>query len=553
MDNKEVAHLLFKISILVDILEDGFKPSAYRRAARVIEEMPEDINKVKDLESILGVGEGIAKKIRDMLRLEYSPFYEKLKKKIPIEVDELINIPNIGPSKIKRLYLELGIKNKKELLKAAKEHKIRELYSFGEKTEQEIIENIDKRKKTVVRKPLFVGIVSSNKVISALKATGLVERISVGGSVRRKKDNIGDIDIVATTSKPVELMSAFVSLSLVKDVVEKGETKSSIRMHNNLQVDLRVVDDDCYGSALQHFTGSKDHNILLRRFAQKKGIKLNEYGIFEGKKRIGGKNEEEIYKVLGMDYIPPELREGRGEIEAAIKGKLPKLVDVKDLKGDLHIHSFPTSQDSSMTIEQIAEHCKKLGYSYIAISDHIHSAKDIEQFKRRSKEVDDLNSTYSKFKILKGVETDIRRNGRLSLPQSTFKHFDLIIASVHSGFNMSKDEMTERLVKALSNEGISIFGHPTSRMMFTQPPIEYDKDKIFSLCADKGIALEIDSNLFRLDLNDINILLAKEHGAKFSIDSDAHKIDDLDNIVYGIYTARRGWLTKKDIINCGKI
>ncbi len=553
MDNKEVAYLLFKISILVDILEDGFKPRAYRRAARVIEEMPEDINKVKDLESIPGVGEGIAKKIRDMLKLGYSPYYEKLKKKVPIEVDELINIPNIGPSKIKRLYLELGIKNKEDLLKAAKEHKIRELYSFGEKTEQEIVENIDKKKKSVDRKPLYVGVVSSSKVIEALKATGLVDRISVGGSVRRRKDNIGDVDIVATTSKPNELMDKFVSLHLVKEVVEKGETKSSIRMHNNLQVDLRVVDDDSYGSALQHFTGSKDHNILLRRFAQKKGIKLNEYGIFKGKKRIGGRDEEEVYKVLGMEYIPPELREGRGEIEAALKGKLPKLVELKDLKGDLHIHSSPTSPDSSMTIEEVAEHCRMLGYSYIAISDHFHNVNDIERFKKRSKEIDDLNSTYKRFKILKGVEADIRRSGRLSLPKSTFRHFDIIVASVHSSFNMPSDEMTERIVKALSNEGITIFGHPTSRTMFTQPPIEYDRDKVFSFCADKGIALEINSSVLRLDLNDVNILLAKEYGAKFSIDSDAHKVEDLDNIVYGIYTARRGWLTKKEIINCGKI
>ncbi|MBN1923287.1 MAG: DNA polymerase/3'-5' exonuclease PolX [Nanoarchaeota archaeon] len=554
MNNHEVARILYNISVILDVKgEDRFKAVAYRRASRFVDSMEQDINTVEDLDALPTIGEGIEKKIKDMLKTGKSSYYEKLKKSLPINFEDLISIPGVGPKTIAKLYKKLGIKNRKELLEAAKNKKIRKIEGLGSVIEQNIKENIGFQKKSSSRRLLIEGVQASEEIINELKMSKLVENVSVAGSVRRMKDTIGDIDIICTSNHADKLMDYFTNMLTVKKVIAEGETKSSIKLYNNLQVDLRVVKPDEYGSALQHFTGSKDHNIVLRKLAIKKGLKINEYGTFKGEKRVVGQTEESVYKALNMQYIPPELRENKGEIELALKNKIPKLVELKNIQGEFHVHS--KWSDGLNSIKEIADYCrKKMKYSFIGIADHtgslqIANALNIRNIKKRTVEIRELNKAYKDFKVLNCAEANIKTSGRLDLPDDVLSKFDFVIASIHHGFTLSKQEMTERLLKVLDNPYVKALGHPTGRKLLRRQGYEYDYEKIFRKAAEKNIFLEIDSFPDRMDLNDELSRLAKDCGVKFIISTDAHSLAHLDYIQYGVGVARRAGLTKKDVFN----
>lgn len=558
VNNKRISEVLYKISVCLEIKgSDEYKIKAYRRASRFIESYAKELEKVKDLTKLPSIGEGIAKKIRELIRTGKLEYYEKLKKSIPVNVEELDSIPGLGPKRIKALYDELKIKDKKSLLRAARSRKIRKIEGFGPIIERNIIENIRFKKKSEKRRYLIEGIKSSEEIIKKLKKSNFVRKVNVAGSVRRGKETIGDVDVLCTSNHAKKLMDYFIHLKNVRRVLAHGETKSSVLLHNNLQVDLRVIKPEEYGSALVHFTGSKDFNIALRKHFMKENIKINEYGIFKKNKRIAGETERDVFKSLKMQYIPPELRENKGEIELALKNKIPNLVKRSDIKGDLHVHS--KWSDGLNSIKELADYARKeLNYSYIGIADHlgnlrIANAINAEKIRKQSRIIKDLNSTYSNFQILHGGEANIRKDGSLDVPDSVLSKLDFVIASVHYGFKMSEESMTKRLLKALSNKHVNILGHPTGRKLLFKPGYEFDYDKVFRKAVERGIFLEIDSFPDRMDLNDKNSILAKSFGARFAVNTDAHRVSDLEFINLGVTIARRAGLTKKEVLNSKKL
>ncbi|MBC7074321.1 DNA polymerase/3'-5' exonuclease PolX, partial [Candidatus Parcubacteria bacterium] len=447
-----------------------------------------------------------------------------------------------------------GIKNLKELEEAAKSHKIAPLFGFGEKTEKNILEAIEFAKRSKGRFLLGDILPKVREIYEKLKNLKEVERIDLVGSLRRMKETIGDVDFLVISKNPEPIMDFFVSLPGVIKVWGKGTTKSSVRMKEGFDMDIRVLPKRSYGAALQYFTGSKEHNIALRKIAIEKGFKLSEYGLFKGSKMIAGESEEEIYQKLGMEWIAPELREDRGEIEAALKGKLPKIIGYKDIKGDLHCHS--NWDGGANSIEEIAKYAMKMGYQYVGIADHtkflkIEHGLDEKKLRERNKEIDSLNKKFAgKIRILKGCEANILPDGSIDISDDCLKELDFVIAGVHSKFKMPKEEMTERIIRAMKNKNVDIISHPTGRLIQKRDEYEIDLDKILRVAKETGTILEINSYPERLDLNDINIKKAKEMGVKMVINTDAHQVDQMRFIEYGIGQARRGWAEKKDIINC---
>jgi len=457
---------------------------------------------------------------------------------------------------VRDLYKYLGIKNLKDLEKMARAGKIRNLPNFGEKTEQNILQGIEFLKRSKGRFLLGDILPRVREIENNLRSLKEVEEISVCGSVRRMKETIGDVDFLVVTKSPARVMDFFCSLPGVEKIWGKGSTKSSIRLKEGFDVDLRVVPKKSYGSALQYFTGSKEHNIQLRKIAIDKGLKLNEYGLFRGSKQIAGKTEKEIYKILGMECPPPELRENRGEIEAALKGKLPKLVELKDIKGDLHCHS--KWDGGQNTIEEMAETAMARGYQYIGISDHtkflkIEHGLDERKLAQQKREIEKLNSQFairnSQFKILQGCEANILKDGSIDISDEALKKLDYAIAGIHSHFKMPKTEMTERIIKAMKNPYIKIISHPTGRILKRRDEYQIDIEKILRAARETNTILEINSYPERLDLNDINIKRAIEMRIKLVINTDSHRKDQMRYMEYGVAQARRGWAEKKDIIN----
>jgi len=555
MKNIEVAKLLYDIADILEILGEAFKPQAYRKAAKSIENLGDDIEeyyKKGKLREIPGVGESISEKIKELLETGKSSYYEELKSKIPEGVANLIEIPGMGPKKAMYLYKTLSIKSIEELEDAAKRGKLRQLKGFGEKSEQDILKGIEILRRGQQRFLLGIVLPIVSEIIKNLKTLKEVQNISVAGSVRRMKETVGDVDILVVSKNPKPIMDYFTSMKEVSSVIAKGTTKSSVILKNNMQVDLRVVEEDSFGSALQYFTGSKEHNIALREICKKKNLKLSEYGLFNEKnKRIAGKNEEDIYKKLGMQFIEPELRENFGEIEYAIKGKLPDLVRYDDIKGDLHIHSKWSDGDDE--IKDIALEAQRIGYEYIAISDHSKSQRiahglSEEDLEKRNREIDTLRDKFS-IKILKGMEVDILPDGSLDYDDKILKKLDVVIISVHSRFKSTKEEMTKRILRAMDNPYVNILGHPTGRLITTRTEYEVDIDKIIEKAKNNNIALEVNANPNRLDLRDVYVKRAVNSGAKMVIGTDAHSKINLNFMQFGIGTARRGWAEKKDIIN----
>jgi DNA polymerase (family 10) len=569
--NEEIANIFYEIADILEMKEVRWKPQAYRKAARALESLDKDVKDIynnkgeKGLEDISGVGKAIAKKIIQYIKKGKVDKYEKLKKFIPRGVEKLMKVPGLGAKTSLKFYKKLGIKSIEDLEKAAKQHKIRDLEGFKSKTEENILKNIKFIKKTKGRKLLGHVLPTAKKIESELQDLREVKKAVVGGSVRRKKETVGDLDILVelkTNSKKKEkedsnhIVDYFINRDIVNRVIAKGQARATIITKNNLQVDIRIIKSESFGSALQYFTGNKQHNIHLRKIAQKNKLKLNEYGIFKGKKQVAGKTEREVYEKLGMSYIEPELRTDSGEIEAAQEGKLPKLINYKDIKGDLHVHS--KWSDGRDKIEEIAKKAKQKGYKYIGISDHLGNMKianalNKKRLEKRNKEIDKLNKKIKGIKILKGAEVDIAPEGDLSADNQVLRKLDVVIASVHSKFKMSKKEMTDRILRAMDNKYVDIIGHPTGRMIEQRQAYELDFEKIFKKAKKNNIALEINSYPERLDLNGRNIRQAVEKGVKLVINTDSHNKNNLNFIELGGGIARRGWAEKKDIINTGSL
>ena len=560
MKNQEIAKIFYQIAYFLEMEDVKFKPYAYEKAALTLEGLEKDVEEIykkegfEGLKKIPGIGESIARKIEEYLKTGKIQYYEDYKKKYPINLDELMEIEGLGPKRVKVLYEKLGIRNLRDLEEAIKAHKIAILPGFGEKTEKNILEAIEFAKRSRGRFLLGEILPTVKEVYEELKSLKEVERVDVVGSIRRMKETIGDVDFLVISKNPEPIMDFFVSLPGVVKVWGKGSTKASVRMKEGFDMDIRVLPKKSYGAALQYFTGSKEHNIALRKIAIEKGLKLSEYGLFKSSEMIAGESEEEIYQKLGMDWIPPEMREDRGEIEAALSHKLPKLIEYKDIKGDLHVHSKWDGGKNS--IEEIAEYAIKMGYEYVGIADHtkflkIEHGLDEKRLRERNKEIDKLNEKFKgKIRILKGCEANILPDGKIDIDDDCLKEQDFVIAGVHSKFKMTKEEMTERIIRAMKNPHVDIISHPTGRLIQKRDEYEIDLDRILKVAKETGTILEINSYPERLDLNDINIKKAKETGVKMVINTDAHHVDQMRFIELGIAQARRGWAEKEDIINC---
>lgn len=570
MDNNILAKIFSEIALYLEMDNIPFKPQAYENAAMTLETLSEDIRDVykrggkKAIEEMPGIGKGIAEKIIEYLKTSRIKYYEDYKKKMPVNIEELTSVEGVGPKVVRDLWKLLKIKDIKDLEKAAREGKIRNLPNFGEKTEKNIIEGIEFLKRNKGRFLLSEILPRAREIEKALSSLKEIEQISVAGSVRRMKETIGDLDFLVTIGGGKEkkenstkkIMDFFVSLPGIVKVWGKGQTKSSIRTEEGFDVDLRILSKKSFGSALQYFTGSKEHNIKTRTLAIEKDLKLNEYGVFKGKKMIAGWNEAGVYKAIGIFWIPPELRENKGEIEAALRGNLPKLIDYKDVLGDLHIHcNWNGGTDS---IENLAKEAIRIGYQYIGIADHtkflrIENGLDEKQIEKRNKEIDKINSKFElkklNFKILKGCEANILDDGKIDINDKTLARLDFVIAGVHSRFKMPKEKMTERVIKAMKNPNVDIISHPTGRILKKRDEYQIDLDKILKVAKETKTVLEINAWPQRLDLCDTNIKKAKEMGVKMVINTDSHQKDQFYFIEYGVSQARRGWAEKKDIIN----
>ncbi len=558
LKNLELSRIFEQIARILKIKgENPFKIRAYEKIALVLENLPIDIETIYrqgGLNDIPGVGEGIAKKIEEFLTTGKLEYYEKLKETIPSGVIELLDISEVGPKTAKLLYEELGVDNIEKLEKAVKGHQIKNLPGMGEKSETNILRGIELYKRRKERVLLGTALPLAEEIVESLRQLKETSKISFAGSLRRKKETIGDIDILVTSQKPEKIMKTFISLPQVREILAEGPTKSSVITKDDIHIDVRVVEPISFGAALQYFTGSKAHNVKLRELAIKRSLKINEYGVFDVKtdRRVAGESEEEIYKILDLAFIPPELREDRGEIEAAQEGRLPWLVEYPQIKGDLHLHS--KWSDGAHTIRQMAEAAKKRGYKYIAITDHSQSLKFAgglteERLKGQIEEIRKLNQELDDFTVLTGIEVDIKSDGSLDFSDEILRKLDVVIAAIHSGFKQESKIITERLVGAMQNRFVSIIAHPTGRLIGYRESYQVDIDKIMDMAAKTGTILEINAYPERLDLNDIYCRMAKDRGVQLAIETDAHSIDGLEFMNLGVDVARRGWLEEKDIIN----
>ena len=556
MKNLEVAQIFREIAKILEIKgENVFRIRAYDRGAQNIEALPEAIEDYVQqdrLSEIPGIGADLSGKIREYLSTGKVKMYEDLKKAVPQGVLELLNIPSVGPRTAKLLYKELKIKNITGLERAINKGKLKGIFGIKEKTVENILKGIAIVKRGRERMTLAQAAGVAFEFASALKKLPSVKKISTAGSLRRQKETVRDIDILAISDRPKKVVGAFIKMPSVKDVTAQGDTKASIRTKEDVQVDFRVVEGRSFGAALVYFTGSKNFNIKIRQIAIKKGLKVNEYGVFRKDKFICGKTEEEVFKSLGMSYVEPELREDTGEIELALSGKLPKLIELKDLKGDLHAHS--KYSDGGNTIEEMASVAKSLGYSYIAITDHSQSLKvarglSISELKKKKAEIDKINSKIKGLRVLYGTEVDIDSSGAIDYPDEVLKEFDVVVAAIHTGFKQSREQLTKRMVKACGNKYVNIIAHPTSRLWGAREAYDLDLEQVFKAANDTNTHMEINSFPNRLDLNDLHARRAKELGVKLAIDTDSHATEQLLAAKFGIAVARRAWLEAKDVIN----
>jgi DNA polymerase (family X) len=556
--NSELSKILNQIAIFLEMEDVQFKPRAYEKAARSIEALEEEIEEIYSrggvdaLMEIPGIGQSIAEKIEELIKTGKLEYYENLREKVPVDLDSLSGIEGLGPKKIYLLWKELGIKNLDDLERACLDHKVSKLTGFHEKSEQNILRGIAFARRTKGRFILGFTLPLIRDLERRLQSFPDVDKALVGGSVRRMKETIGDLDFLVVSKEPEKVMDYFASLPEVTDVLGKGNTKSSVRLKTGIQADVRVIPEESYGAALQYFTGNKDHNIALRRIAQEKGWKLSEYGIFKGKKMIAGRTEKEVYEKLGLTWMPPEIRENKGELEAAAENRLPHLLGYNDLKGDLQVHSNWT--DGSNTIKEMALEAKRYGLQYIVISDHSKSLAmtgglDEKMIEKQGKEIEKLNQELEGIRILKGVELNILKDGALDISDRTLEGLDFVGAAVHSHFNLERREMTDRILKAIENPNVDILYHPTARQLQRREPVEMDLERVIQTAKDTGTILDVDSYPDRLDLKDEHVREAVELGARLGISSDSHTKINFHFLELGIAQARRGWAPAQSIVN----
>lgn len=557
MKNQEIVTIFNDIADILEIKgENPFRIRAYRRAALNIESLSTDIvSTPKDeLMKIPGIGQDLAGKILEYIKTGKMQAYEDLKKEVPEGLSSLLSVPSLGPKTAKLLFEKLQVKDLDDLARLAREHKLLGLPGIKEKTEENIIKGIEMLKRGMERQPLGKVLPMAKDIVEYLKTHGPVNQITIAGSIRRWKDTVKDIDILATSDDPKAVMKAFVHLPHVKDVLMQGPTKSSVIIQEGLQVDLRVVEEDSFGAALAYFTGSKAHNIRLREMAVRADLKINEYGVFREKddKKLGGKKEEDVYRLLGLPFIAPELREDSGEIEAAIEGRLPHLIGSSDIRGDLHVHT--KRSDGSHDFDELIREAKKRGYEYIAITDHskglgIARGLSEERLLEEKAEIAALNKKLKGFRLLAGVEVDIRSDGRLDFTDDILKQMDIVVASIHSGFRQNREQITRRLTAAMRNPCVSVIAHPTGRLIGERDPYDVDMHEVLRVAKETGTAIEINAYPLRLDLNDAYAKMAKDIGIRLVISTDTHITKQFDYMEYGVAIARRGWLEKEDVLN----
>ncbi len=557
MKNRQIAKIFTEIAELLELKEENiFRVRAYRRAAQNIDGLPRDLADMseEELAAIPGIGKDLTGKIHEYLATGKVAKHEELKKEIPAGVLELLRVPGLGPKTAKLLYEKKKITGIEELEAATRAGELAGLPGIQKKTEENILQGIELIKRGSERRPLGRVLPLAEDIVRRVRDGASVGQIVVAGSIRRWKETVNDIDILCTSRRPEEVMEAFVKLPHVSRILAQGPTKSSIIAEDGIQVDLRVVEEDSFGAALQYFTGNKQHNIKLRERAVRAGLKINEYGVFTEpeEKKIGGEKEADVYKALQLPFVPPELREDTGEIEAAEKGTLPDLVTIGDIKGDLHVHT--KWSDGSHDLDAIVEGARKRGYRYIAITDHskglgIAHGLDEARLAEEIKLIDETNRRHAGFTLLKGTEVDIRSDGRLDLSDDALASLDIVVASIHSGFKQPREQITKRLLSAIRNPCVSVIAHPTGRLIGERDAYDVDLEAVLKEAARCGVAMEINAYPLRLDLNDAQVKLAKEYGISFVISTDMHVISQYDFMIYGVSVARRGWLEKKDVLN----
>lgn len=560
--NQEIAKIFRWIAFILEAYNVPFKPRAHERAAESLESLGQDVKDiyetsgVKGLKEIPAIGQALAEHIEEYIKTKNVKEYDELRKKFPVDVEELSSIEGLGPKKVRELYEKLKIKNLADLEKAVSLGKVASLARFGKKSEDNIKRGIEFTKKSSGRLPLGHVLPLIRRTVAELQKVKGVKKVVAAGSARRWQETIGDIDLLATSTEPQKVMDAFVKSSEVKSIYAKGPTKAMVRLKIGLDADLRVVAPESYGAALQYFTGDKNHNVKVREIAIKKGYKLNEYGLFKGKKNIACETEEEIYEKLSMDCPPPELRTETGEIEAAKKHQLPKIIPFGSLKGDLQTTTNWT--DGAVSIKEMAEAAQKYGLKYIAITDHTKSLAmahglDEKRLALQGKEIDKINSQNSQFYIIKSAEVNINKDGTFDIKDEALEKLEIVSAAVHSSFRMSKEEMTKRIIRAIEHPLLNILFHPTGRLINRREAYEVDMDRIIKAAKANKVALELDCFPDRMDLKDIYIRQAVEMGVKIAIDTDAHHPSHFQFLELGVGTARRAWVKKEDVINTWEV
>ncbi len=557
MTNKEVANILERVGQVLEIRgENPFKARAYYSAARTIENLGEDINRVVSegtLSEVPGFGEALTKKVTELVVTGHMSYLDEIMDPLPDGILTLLKIPDVGPKKVRLFYESLGIGSIDELEKAASDGRLAELAGMGEKSQAAILDGIRAYRKHQGRRLLSDALGPAEHVLREIKKIAGVKRASLAGSIRRRLETIGDIDILAASDDAPGVVNAFTRLDGVERVLAAGDTKGSAIFAPGIQIDLRVVEDRSYAAARHYFTGSKEHNIHMRRLATERGWKLNEYGLFDGDTMLPAKDEEALFAHFVMETIPPELRENTGEIEAALKGKLPDLIEAKNVRGLVHIHS--SWSDGKMSLQELGRQIKRRGFTYFVLSDHskavtIANGLTESRVRQQWEEVARVQEHLSHLRIFRSIEVDIMRDGSLDYDDSLLSQFDCAIAAVHSGFAMSSREMTARIIKAVSNPYVDILAHPTGRLLLQREPYAVDIEAVLRACADHNVAVEINAHPLRLDLDWRYVRAAKDLGVKFVISLDAHDPEDLDYLAFGVGVARKGWLEKGDVLNC---
>jgi len=557
MNNRQVADILYDIADMLEIKgEIIYKSIAYRRAADNILNLGRDINDVwRDgkLREIPGVGEALAKKLDELLRTGRLGYYEGLREEIPPGVVAMLAIPDVGPKTANLLYERLGLMSVADVGRAGREGKLRDLPGLGVKSEANILAGIEALHRRTDRIPLGTAWPVAREILGALRVgCSALQQATVAGSLRRMKATIRDIDLLVASDEPEAVMDCFVNLPLVEEVALRGSTKTSVILHNGLQVDVRVLEPARYGSLLQYFTGSKDHNVALRELSLDQGLSLSEYGFKRDGEEILRSDEESVYNTLGLPWIPPELRENRGEIEAARRGKLPKLIELSDIKGDLHVHT--SWSDGVASIAEIAEAARARGYQYAVMSDHTQSlgvARGLtpERLWEQRAEINRLNEQFANFRLLQGAEVEIKADGSLDLPDEVLSELDVVVASIHSGLRQERERITSRLISAMRNPHVDVIGHPRGRILGQREASAVDMDRVLAVALETGTILEVNAIPDRLDLDDAHIRRAVGMGVRLAVDSDAHNAEGLAAMEYGVATARRGWAEAENVVN----